>query len=317
MYSGRRSTGVPVVRGPGFHMRILISGSTGLVGSALCRRLPAAGHDVVRLVRSDASSPGAVAWDPAAGVIDRVALAGVDAAIHLAGAPIAAGRWNRRRMQAIRDSRVMGTQLLSSALAGIDRPPHALLCASAIGYYGDRGDALLTEDTPRGQGFLAEVCAEWEAAADPARAAGIRVAHMRLGLVLSERGGALRTMLTPFKLGLGGVVGGGAQFWSWIALDDVVGAVEHLLDHQRLSGPVNLVTPQPQTNRSFTRTLGRVLRRPTFLPLPALGARLILGRMADATLLASARVLPGVLLDGGYAFRWPELEPALRAMLAR
>ncbi|MCX5662319.1 MAG: TIGR01777 family oxidoreductase [Planctomycetota bacterium] len=308
-------------------MHIAITGSTGLVGSALADFLTAGGHRVVRLVRGagaprhaaqDHVATEQVRWDPAAGTIDAAALEGLDAVVHLGGAGIADGRLDAAHLARVRDSRVDGTALLARALASMRHPPRALIVASAVGYYGDRGEEKLTEASPPGnRGLLAPICLEWENAADPARRAGLRVAHLRLGVVLSPRGGALAKMLTPFKLGLGGVIGPGTQYWSWISLDDAVGAFHHALTRDDLAGPVNAVSPHPVTNREFTRALGRVLRRPTILPLPGFVARLALGAAADELLLASARVVPARLLADGFQFRDPGLEPALARMLGR
>jgi hypothetical protein len=298
-------------------MKIAITGSTGLIGASLCPFLTTGGHEVVRLVRK----PGRLAadevrWEPGGGRLEAAALDGVDAVVHLAGESVA-GRWTATKKAAIHDSRVEGTRLLAGALAQSARPPRVLVCASAIGYYGDRGAASLEEDAAPGAGFLADVCREWEAAAEPARAAGIRVVHLRIGVVLSAAGGALATMLTPFRLGLGGVVGSGDQYMSWIALDDVVGALHHALMTEELNGAVNAVAPNPVTNREFTKTLGRVLSRPTILPVPAFAARLTFGEMADEILLASTRVVPARLLAARYDFRFPRLEDALRHLLGR
>ena len=300
-------------------MLIAVTGSTGLVGGALAPRLAAGGHRVVRLVRSTTTAllPGerAVSWDPDAGAIDSTGLVGVEAVVHLAGESIASGRWTEARKRRIRASRVGSTRLLAEALARLARPPRVLVAASATGYYGDRGDEVLREDSAPGRGFLASVCREWEAAAEPAARRGIRVVHLRIGLVLSRDGGALAALLTPFRLGAGGPVGSGAQWWSWITLDDLVGAILHALVTEPLAGPVNAVAPNPVTNREFAKTLGRVLRRPALLPLPAFAARLVLGEMAGALLLASARVVPARLQATGYAFREPVLEGALRREL--
>lgn len=300
-------------------MKILVTGSTGLVGSVLVPLLQDEGHEIVRLVRQEPSGREDIRWDPQAGSIDRDALAGagIEAAVHLAGENIAAGRWTAAQKRRIRDSRVEGTRLLSETLAGLESPPNVLVCASAIGYYGDRGDEELTEESPSGDGFLAEVCREWEAAADPARAQDLRVVHVRTGVVLSTQGGALPKMLTPFKLGLGGIVGSGRQYWSWISVEDVAAIYRYALTNAELSGPVNAVAPTPATNYEFTKALGRVLGRPTVAPLPAFAARLMLGEMADELLLASARVLPTRLQEVGYAFQHPELEGALRHVLGR
>ena len=299
-------------------MIVAVTGASGLVGSALRRALAAQGHDVLPLVRGAPPAPGerVVRWDPAAGTLAAADLEGVDAVVHLAGERIA-GRWTAAKKARIRDSRVRSTALLAGTLARLARPPRVLVSASAVGWYGDRGDEILTEGSPPGTGFLAEVCREWEAATGPAALVGIRVAHLRIGMVLSRRGGGLAALLPAFRLGLGGAVGRGVQWMSWIALDDLVGALVHALGADTLAGPVNAVAPHPVTNREFTRTLGRVLRRPAFLPFPALAARLLLGEMANALLLASVRALPLRLTASGYAFEHPQLDGALRAELAR
>jgi len=299
-------------------MKILISGAGGLVGSALVPFLTSGGHDVVRLTRRD-PRPGeaAVRWDPESSGLDTACIEGVDAVVHLAGENIAGGRWTPARKARIRDSRVNGTRLLAEALAGMNRPPKVLVCASAIGYYGDRGEERLTEQSGPGTGFLPDVCREWEAAAAPAAAKGIRVVHPRFGIILSPAGGALAKMLTPFRLGVGGRIGTGGQYMSWISIDDVVGVIHHALTDERLSGPVNTVSPGPVTNLEFTKTLGRVLSRPTVFPMPAFAARMAFGEMADELLLSSARVLPDRLGATGYRFRAPALEDALRHLLGR
>jgi len=300
-------------------MRVAVSGSTGLVGSEVVTVLSSAGHEVVRLVRR-VPAPGekAVRWNPKEGVVDGMEIEGLDAVVHLAGENIASGRWNAARKAAIRDSRVTGTRLLCETLAGLARPPKTLVCASAVGYYGDRGEETLTEGSPPGTGFLAEVCREWEAASAPAARKGIRVVALRIGMVLSPKGGALARMLPLFRAGLGGVIGSGRQYVSWVALEDLAGIVLHALRSGELRGPVNAVAPVPVTNREFTEALGKALSRPTPLPVPAFALRLAVGReMADALLLASARVVPKRLLDTGYAFRSPELEPALRHLLGK
>jgi uncharacterized protein (TIGR01777 family) len=235
--------------------------------------------------------------------------------VHLAGENIAKGRWNARKKARIRDSRVNGTRLLSEALTRLSKPPAVMVCASAIGYYGDRGDEVLREESASGSGFLAEVCRQWEAAAEPARKRGIRVVHLRIGVVLSPEGGALAQMLFPFRMGLGGKLGSGRQYFSWIAIDDLVTVIAHALTNDTLQGPVNAVAPHPVTNLEFTRTLGRVLARPTLFPMPALAARLAFGEMADELLLSSARVEPTRLLATAYQFRHPQLEGALRHLL--
>ena len=298
-------------------MDVLVSGSSGLVGSALVSALGDEGHQVRRLTRSGSSSPeGGVRWDPSSGMIDAAGLEGVDAVVHLAGENIV-GRWTAAKKARIRDSRVEGTRLLSGALAQLSTPPGVMICASATGYYGDRGNELLTEESAPGHNFLAGVCQEWEAAADPAREAGVRVVHMRFGIVLSTEGGALATTLPIFKLGGGGRIGSGRQYQSWIALDDVTGAILHALSTDSLSGPVNATVPDPPTNIEYTKTLGRVLGRPTVFPLPAPVARLVLGEVADELLLASQRIEPVRLKETGYDFRYPELEGAFRHLLGR
>jgi uncharacterized protein len=299
-------------------VRVAITGSTGLVGSEVVTVLSAAGHEVVRLVRR-VPAPGekAVRWDPAKGEVDAAGLEGFDAVIHLAGENVGSGRWTAARKAAIRDSRVNGTRLLCDTLAGLARPPKALVCASAIGIYGDRGEELLTEESPPGTGFLTEVCREWEAASAPTVQKGIRVATLRIGVVLSPKGGALSRMLPLFRAGLGGVIGSGRQYVSWVALDDLVGIVLHALQSGELRGPVNAVAPLPVTNREFTEALGKALSRPTLLSVPAFALRLALGgEMADALLLASARGVPRRLEETGYRFRFPDLPAALRHLLA-
>jgi len=298
-------------------MKVLVSGSTGLIGSALVPFLMTGGHRVITLVRRSPQGDGEVQWNPGAGAVDKKRLEGLDAVVHLAGEGIAARRWIAAQKTRISQSRVEGTNLLCGALAGLQHPPQVLVCASAIGYYGDRGDEELDETSPPGSGFLAEVCRDWEAACEPARGKGIRTLNLRFGVVLSRDGGALQKMLFPFKLGVGGVVSNGRQFWSWIALDDVIGVIQHVLNHEKIDGPVNVTAPKPATNREFTKTLGKVLRRPTVLPMPAFAARLALGEMANDLLLASTRVLPRRLQETGYEFRFPELEQALRQMLGK
>jgi hypothetical protein len=299
-------------------MHVAVSGSAGLVGNEVVAALSAAGNEVVRLVRRP-PAPGerAVRWDPASGVVDASGLEGLSAVVHLAGENIAGGRWNAARKASIRDSRVEGTRLLCETLAGLSRPPETLVSASAIGCYGDRGEELLTEESSAGTGFLADVCREWEAATMPAVRRGIRVVALRIGVVLSPKGGALSRMLLPFRAGFGGVLGSGKQYVSWIALDDLPGIVLHVLSNGELRGPVNAVAPRPVTNREFTAALGSVLSRPTPFPVPAFALRLAAGEMADALLLASARVVPRRLEETGYRFRYPELHGALRHLLGR
>ena len=298
-------------------MDILVTGASGLIGTALVSSLTSSGHGVTRLVRAQ-PQPGekATRWDPMAGTIDASAIEGVDAVVHLAGESIAE-RWTPAKKANIRDSRVKGTRLLCETLARLSSRPKVLVSASAIGYYGDRGDEILTEDSPPGRGFLSEVCRAWEAATEQAQQHGIRVVHLRTGVVLSPAGGALAKILPPFRLGLGGVLGSGRQYMSWIALDDIVGVIQHAIATEALQGPTNAVAPRAVTNQEFTKTLGKVLGRPTAIPLPAFVARLMFGEMADELLLASARIQPTKLLASGYQFRYPELEDALRHVLAR
>jgi uncharacterized protein len=297
-------------------MKIAVTGSTGLVGSALVPFLTTGGHHVTRIVRTGTTEADTV-WNPGTGQIDAARLEGLDAVVHLAGENIAARRWNAEQKARIRDSRVQGTKLLCETLAKLQRPPRVLISASAIGYYGDQGDRELTEESPSGSGFLPEVCREWEAATEAAKKAGIRVVQLRFGVILSPGGGALAKMLTPFRLGLGGRIGNGRQWMSWIALDDVVGCIHHVLATDSLHGPVNAVAPRPVTNREFTKTLGKVLWRPTPFPMPGFMARLAFGEMADELLLASTRVLPRALMDSSYRFLYGDLEIALRHLLGK
>ena len=298
-------------------MRVVVTGSRGLVGSALVPFLTTGGHRVIRLVRGSPGGPDEIGWNPARGLPDASPLEGIDAAVHLAGENIAAGRWTPTRKAEIRRSRVEGTRRLCESLARLAQPPKVLVSASAVGFYGDRGAEVLTEDSDPGGGFLADVCREWESATEPASRAGIRVVNLRLGMVLSPTGGALRKMLLPFRLGAGGRVGTGEQFVSWIALDDAVGVIHHALDNNAVRGPVNAVAPGPVSNAEFARTLARILRRPALLPLPAVAARLAFGEMADALLLSGARVMPARIQASGYRFRFPDLEAALRHLTGR
>lgn len=299
-------------------MIIAVTGSTGLVGTALVGALEAEGHVVQRVVRRPVrDDQHEIQWDPAAGQIDSAAFSGVDAVVHLAGEGLAAHRWTVSFKEEIRDSRVRGTRLLCEALGGLANKPGVLVSASAVGYYGDRGEEVVDESSAPGKGFLADVCQQWEAATQPARDAGIRVVNLRLGVVLSPQGGALAQMLTPFKLGLGGVIGSGRQFLSWIAIDDLVSAIQFMLGIESLVGPVNATAPNPVTNREFTKTLGRVLNRPTVFPMPAFAARLAFGEMADEMLLSGVRAAPCVLTEAGFAFEFPELETALQQLIAK
>ena len=298
-------------------MNILVTGASGLVGSSLVTFLTGRGNRVIELQRHSAGSPSdGATWNVRTGQIELSPAGPLDAVVHLAGENIAQ-RWTPAAQERIRSSRIDGTRLLSEALAKLPQRPQVLVCASATGIYGDRGDEILDEQSPPGTGFLAEVCRAWEAATAPAETGGIRVVHLRFGVVLTPRGGALAKMLPPFRLGLGGPVGSGRQWWSWIALDDLLGAIRHALANEQLRGAVNAVAPSPVTNREFAKTLGAVLRRPAFLPAPAFALKLLLGQMAKEALLASARVQPAKLQATGFHFQFPELEPALRHLLGR
>ena len=293
-------------------MNVLVSGSTGLIGTALVRSLESSGHSVTRLVRPGSSSATeGIAWDPATGSLDARQLEGLNAAIHLSGENVASGRWSAEQKTRIRDSRVKSAELLANALAGLDSPPRVFACASATGYYGDRGDELLTEDAVPGSDFLADVSVEWENATAPASDAGIRVVNMRISVVLTAAGGMVATVGPIFRLGLGGRLGSGAQYLSWISREDIVRAMEWILEHGDLSGPVNLCSPNPVTNSEFTRTMGRILGRPTLFPVPRFALKITQGEIADM-LLASIRATPGKLMESGFEFRHPDLEDALR-----
>ncbi len=294
--------------------RVLVSGVSGPIGAALLPSLEAQGIQIVRLVRGAAEAAGQIPWDLLV-PLPPAAVSGFDAVIHLAGESIV-GRWTDAKKKAIRDSRVLGTRSVARAVAQTEAKPRVFICASAIGFYGSRGDEMLDEGSPGGQGFLPEVCREWESASRIASDAGIRTLNIRIGLVLSRRGGAIPKMLTPFKLGLGGRLGSGRQCWSWIHVADIVGAIHHALQTESLSGPVNLVAPNPASNAEFTRTLATVLRRPAFFPVPELALHLVFGRMAaEELLLSSQRVKPGKLEASGYKFRFPELRGALEDMV--
>ncbi|MGH2453660.1 MAG: TIGR01777 family oxidoreductase [bacterium] len=295
---------------------IVLTGSHGLLASALMPRLAAAGHRTRRLMRERPVGPEQFRWDPVAGTIDARALEGADAVVHLAGEPIPALRWSQAKKARIYGSRVKGTRLLCEALAKLSVRPRVLLSASASGYYGDRKDEVLTEESAAGDTFLARVCRDWEAATEPARGAGIRVVHLRSGNVQTSRGGFLGPQLPLFRLGLGGRLGSGRQYLPWISIDDWVAAVEHLLGAEGAAGPVNVVAPQGVTNREFTSTLARVLRRPALFAAPAMALRLVMGELG-AELLRGQRMHPAVLLESGFAFRYPELEPALRHVLRK
>lgn len=297
-------------------MKIAVTGTHGLIAQRLVPILEAGGHTVVPLVRG-AAGAGQVHWDPEAGDLDPGALTGVDGVVHLAGRSIFT-RWTNDRKRRIRDSRVQGTSLIADRLASLDRPPVALVSGSAVGYYGDRGDEVLTEDSGGGTGFLADLCARWESATDAAAAAGVRTVHLRSGIVLDRAGGALHPLLPIFKLGLGAQLGGGDQWTPWVSIDDEVAAIVHALASDDLTGPVNVTAPEPVTNRTYTKVLGRVLGRPTFLAVPAVAIRTALGReMAAEMLLGGQRALPARLEQSGFRFAHRDLEAGLRAVLGR
>jgi uncharacterized protein (TIGR01777 family) len=294
-----------------------VTGATGLVGARLGDELAKLGAQVVRGVRRPVRDANEFYWNADAGEIESGKLESADAVVHLAGENIAGRRWTAAFKQQLLDSRVKGTRLIADAIAHVAHKPRTFVCASAIGYYGDRGDELMTESSPSGNDFLADICRQWEAACEPARRAGVRVVNARIGVVLSREGGALAKMLTPFKFGVGGVMGSGRQYISWISIDDLVAALAFILANDSVRGPVNLVAPNPATNAEFTAALGRVLHRPTVLPMPAPLARLLFGEMADATMLSSTRVAPQALIDTAFRFQYPALEPALRHLLGR
>jgi uncharacterized protein (TIGR01777 family) len=296
---------------------VAISGASGLLGSALAASLQADGHRVVRLVRGGVTRDDEIGWDPDEGRIDAPALEGIDAVVHLAGEGIATHRWSAQQKRRIRDSRAKGTAVLAGAVASRERRPRVLVSGSAIGYYGDRDDEILTEDSPPGLDFLAGVCTTWEAETKPAADAGVRTVIVRTGIVLSADGGALKNMLLPFRLGLGGKQGSGRQWMSWITLDDEIAALRAAIEDPRLSGPVDLTSPNPVTNADFAHALGHVLRRPTVLPTPMLPLKLRYGgELVDSLLLAGQRVRPARLEAIAFPFRYPVLQPALEAILS-
>ncbi|HEV7683453.1 MAG TPA: TIGR01777 family oxidoreductase [Pyrinomonadaceae bacterium] len=296
-------------------MKILIGGSSGLVGTALIKSLAAQSHEIFRLVRHAPRSQTEVEWSPDRYSIALARIEGFDAVINLAGESIAEGRWTDDKKRRIRESRVKGTKLLGDALANLTEPPKTFICASAIGYYGNRGDEILTEHSSPGNDFLADVCVEWEKSTALAAEKGIRVVNTRFGVILDSEGGALREMLPPFRMGVGGRIGSGKQWMSWIALADVVSALNFALEQNALSGPVNYVAPNPVTNAEFTKTLGRVLSRPTLFPIPAFGIKLIFGEKGEALLLGGQRVAPERLGANGFQFKHPQLEAALSSIL--
>ena len=304
-------SGIGTVR----RMQVAITGSSGLIGSALVGALRGAGHRAIRLVRHDHPAPDEVAWDPDAGTIDAAALEGVDAVVNLAGAGIGDERWTDERKRLILESRTRSTDLIARTIAGLDRKPSVLLSASGIDYYPDAGDEVLTEESRAGEGFLTDVCVQWEGATAPAQAAGIRTCLLRTGIVQSADGGALKKTLLPFKLGVGGRFGSGDQWWSWISIDDHVRAMLHLIESE-VEGPVNLTAPNPVTNQEYTKALGRELGRPTLVPIPKLGPTVLLGKeLTEALLYTSHRVVPSVLESSGFVFRHPTIEVCLTAML--
>ncbi|MFD7493411.1 TIGR01777 family oxidoreductase [Streptomyces sp. NPDC059832] len=294
--------------------RIAVTGASGLIGAALVRSLRADGHEVVRLVRHPARAGDEVEWDPGRGYVDVAGLVGCDAVVHLAGAGVGDHRWTAAYKREIRDSRVRGTAAVAEAVASLDVPPKVLLSGSAIGYYGDTGDRAVDESAPAGEGFLPSVCVEWEAATAAAQEAGVRTVHARTGLVVGREGGAWGRLFPLFRAGLGGRLGNGRQYWSFIALHDEVAALRHILDTESLSGPVNLTGPDPVTNSEVTAAMGRVLHRPTLFTAPAPALRIALGDFAE-DVLASQRVLPGRLLDSGFVFAFPGIDGAIRAAL--
>jgi uncharacterized protein len=299
-------------------MHIAVTGSTGLIGSALVRFLRAGGHTVTRVTRSGPNAPDEIRWDIERGQLRAEDLRGVDAVVHLAGEGIAERRWTDEQKRRILESRTKSTQLLAKTIAGMEDGPRTLVSASAIGYYGDRGDAVLTEDSGPGEGFLPEVCTAWEAAADPAREAGVRVVHPRIGIVQTPDGGALGKLLPLYRFGLGGKLGSGKQYWSWVSREDVIGLIHHALTSTDLEGPVNAVAPNPVTNAEYTRTLAGVLRRPAILPVPKFGPAILLGReLAQNLLFDSARILPEKAEKDGYTFQHTNLEVCLRDILDR
>lgn len=294
-------------------MKVAVSGASGLIGSALLPALEGSGHEVIRLVRRKPEGSNEIAWNPEDGSIDVDGLQGVDAVVNLSGATIGR-RWTEQRKAEILESRVSSTSLLARTIAELEPRPSVLVCAGGVGIYGDRDDEILTEESTIGSGFLADVGAAWEAAAEPARAAGIRVVNFRQGIALSRDGGALERLLTPFKLGVGGRVGDGKQWWSWVSLDDLVAAYRFALETD-LDGPVNLAAPNPAVNVQFVKALGRALHRPTVFPLPTFAVKAAFGEMGEHVLLESQRVLPARLLDAGFVFDYPDLESALEHAL--
>lgn len=298
-------------------MKILVTGASGLIGAKLMPALVAVGHEIFKLSRSAARSISEIQWDPNVGFSDDelAKLEGLDAVVHLAGDNVAGGSWTEEKKRSIRDSRVLGTRTLVDAFRQTKTPPKILVSASAIGFYGNRGEEILTEQSAKGEGFFPEVCLEWEAEAEKAREFGARVVCPRIGIVLSKEGGALGKMLTPFKFGVGGTIGSGVQYMSWIAIDDLVGIIVFALGNKEISGAINATAPNPVTNAQFTKTFGNVLHRPTIIPVPGFGIRLLFGEMGETLLLEGCRVLPEKLLGAGFEFEYPELKHALIHLL--
>jgi len=297
-------------------MKVLITGASGLIGTALQKSFAAKGYDVIITTRGEVENDRQVQWDAEKGFTNPEKLEGIDAVVHLAGESVAGLRWTDDKKKAIRDSRVNGTRSVVDAIGKFKEKPSVLVASSAIGYYGERGDEELTESSAAGDGFLPDVCKAWEAESRRAEDAGIRTVLLRTGVVLSKDGGALGTMLTPFKLGVGGVIGDGKQWMSWISLDDHIEAINFAIENENLRGAVNSVTPNPVTNEEFTKTMGEVLYRPTFIPLPEFVVSMALGEMGDALLLASTKVLPKRLENAGFSFKYPELKPAIEHALS-
>ena len=294
-------------------MKILISGASGLIGKEILNSLAEQGHQIISLQRK--SAPTTPYWDIENEIIELGANQKIDVVIHLAGESIAEGRWNQRKKERIKNSRVKGTKLLSEYFSKANYQPKIFISGSAIGFYGNRGDEKLSEESKKGTGFLSDVCYQWEEATTKASQSGIRVANIRFGMVLSSKGGALKKMLLPFKMGLGGIIGNGKQYISWVTINDVVGIINHIIKNKNLKGPINIVSPNPVTNHNFTKTLGKILNRPTFFPLPAFLAKILLGEMAQELLLSSTKVIPSKLQKSGYIFKNATLKNAFKNML--
>ena len=299
-------------------MNIAVTGASGLIGTALVNFLTSKDHTVHKIARSKSQESGAeIDWLPENGGWDTAFSDGLDAIVHLAGENIASDRWSEKKKEKIRNSRIMGTRRLCEKILKLDKPPGVFVCASAIGFYGDRGNEILTEESSIGDCFLSEVCEKWEEEAAVAARANIRVVNLRFAMVLSSEGGALPKMLSAFKKGVGGRLGSGKQYVSWVVIDDVISAIHHVLTDDSLSGPVNVSSPQPITNKVFTKTFGKIIKRPTFIPMPAFAARLAFGEMADELLLASTRVEPAKLVNSGFKFKYPDIDEALRTVLVK